>query len=84
MQRLKATLERAGLEVETVHWTESKGKGLDGYLLGRLGKNFSKLAEPAGRERGMNLLFQAVRQKKTKRIYFSKMVVVCRNPQKLK
>lgn len=50
MLRLKETLEKAGLEVETVHWAESYGKGLDDYLLARLGKNFSKLAEPVRRE----------------------------------
>lgn len=50
MRRLQATLERAGLKVETVHWAESKGKGLDDYLLNRLGKNFNKLAAPVRRE----------------------------------
>lgn len=50
MLRLKETLTKAGLEVETVHWQESKGKGLDDYLLNRLGVNFNKLAEPVRHE----------------------------------
>ena len=43
LTRLSETLQQAGLEIETLKWEESEGKGLDDYLKNRLTEHFYHL-----------------------------------------
>ncbi len=40
LARLSETLQKAGLEIETLKWEEREGKGLDDYLKNRLTEHF--------------------------------------------
>ena len=56
LTRLTGTMQRAGLEVETLKWEESQGKGLDDYLQVKLGQNFSQVPQLERAERQQQVL----------------------------